>query len=722
MRFVHLTMTGFAGVASTAQIDLDANVIVLLAQNGFGKSTICDAVAWALTGRHPRGADPRSKYGSGETHVALVLRDSDGIEWSVRRIVANPAEANPRKLATSVVLEGSDQRVRGEEAEAWLVRHLLPLADGAHKESIAQALIDGYYLQQESLRDFLTSRSDDERFAALSQMVGAGTLSDLVRTVESAKNSWSRAITNSEQELASLESALRGAEMEHSAFLQEVSSAEDVLESDLAAWWQKAQQLVGEDVADHEPHPSPSEAEGLVRRLRQQLNRNDEARDALLTSVEQLETLSVARRVQPSSPSDSELLRAQENVAGTEQHLAEVSALVTSVERSIQRARSERQELASMAALALRHVGDVCPTCGQSVDSHELTARLEGMVTRASEHGAADELASALATRNEAEARVREAQVALQSLIEAESEYQRWATNERDRSERLSSVERRLADALQLRDVPETIEEKLQLVRAAVARLERASVEARDRLVEYDRFQSGLRLPQLRVSLEAARQAVEIARRDYEAARRDIELRRFTHQQADSLVRAFKVDSEEFLNQRLRQIQPVLDQLYSAIDPHPTLRTVRLETRNTYGKNRLTATLTDTVGEVTVSDPGTLLSTSQANAVAVSLFLAFNLGLTPTRLTSVVLDDPLQNLDDVHLLGLVDLLRRLLPHRQVVVTTHDPSFAALLTRKMRPVRPEDRLHLVRIAKWDRRGPELGMEVVLSDPSPMKLVQ
>ena len=168
-------------------------------------------------------------------------------------------------------------------------------------------------------------------------------------------------------------------------------------------------------------------------------------------------------------------------------------------------------------------------------------------------------------------------------------------------------------------------------------------------------------------------------------------------------------------------MQPVLEQLYAAIDPHPTLQRLQLETRNWYGKNRLSAILTDATSDVRVDDPGRSLSTSQANALAVTLFLGFNLGLSPTRVEAVVLDDPLQNLDNVHLLGLVDLLRRIQPHRQVVITTHDAGFAGLLCRKMRPLQPSDRLTLVRIEKWDREGPRLVQETPTRDLRPMKLV-
>jgi DNA repair exonuclease SbcCD ATPase subunit len=114
MRFSRVAITGFGGVHDQAELDLDAHVVLLVGANGFGKSTVCDAIAWALTGLHPRGSDPRSLYSrSGETQVALTIRESSGSEWTVRRIVSNPAEERAARLVTSVVLSTEDGRIRG---------------------------------------------------------------------------------------------------------------------------------------------------------------------------------------------------------------------------------------------------------------------------------------------------------------------------------------------------------------------------------------------------------------------------------------------------------------------------------------------------------------------------------------------------------------------------------------------------------------------------------
>lgn len=100
-----------------------------------------------------------------------------------------------------------------------------------------------------------------------------------------------------------------------------------------------------------------------------------------------------------------------------------------------------------------------------------------------------------------------------------------------------------------------------------------------------------------------------------------------------------------------------------------------------------------------------ILSSSQLNSFAVSLFLALNLGLPSLGLSLVMLDDPLQSLDSINLLGLFDVLRRFAEHRQLVVSTHETRLLGLLQRKLRPIHPNERLMTLYFDTWTRDGPD-----------------
>ncbi len=116
-----------------------------------------------------------------------------------------------------------------------------------------------------------------------------------------------------------------------------------------------------------------------------------------------------------------------------------------------------------------------------------------------------------------------------------------------------------------------------------------------------------------------------------------------------------------------------------------------------------------------------MLSSSQLNVLAVSTFLSLNLAIESLPLQVVALDDPLQSLDTVNLLGLADLLRRVKASRQVIVSTHDERLAALLARKLRPVATGERTLLIRLQAWSREGPIVEQKAIPPDVAPLRLL-
>ena len=85
-----------------------------------------------------------------------------------------------------------------------------------------------------------------------------------------------------------------------------------------------------------------------------------------------------------------------------------------------------------------------------------------------------------------------------------------------------------------------------------------------------------------------------------------------------------------------------------------------------------------------------------------------------------ILDDPLQSLDDLNLLGLIDLLKRMRERRQLMVSTHDSRFASLLERKLRPVSESQRTILVQLSGWSSEGPIASQRDVEGDMIPIRI--
>jgi DNA repair protein SbcC/Rad50 len=102
--------------------------------------------------------------------------------------------------------------------------------------------------------------------------------------------------------------------------------------------------------------------------------------------------------------------------------------------------------------------------------------------------------------------------------------------------------------------------------------------------------------------------------------------------------------------------------------------------------------------------PGAMLSAGNLNTAALTLFVALHLTV-PAQLPWLILDDPVQSMDDVHITHFAALLRTLSKEhgRQVMVAVHDRQLFEYLKLELSPAYPDDSLlslELVRDARRD----------------------
>lgn len=97
--------------------------------------------------------------------------------------------------------------------------------------------------------------------------------------------------------------------------------------------------------------------------------------------------------------------------------------------------------------------------------------------------------------------------------------------------------------------------------------------------------------------------------------------------------------------------------------------------------------------------PGAMLSQGNLNTAALTLFLALNLSV-PVRQPWLILDDPVQSMDDVHIAQFAALLRTLAKGigRQVVIAVHERALFDYLTLELSPAYPGDSLITVEVAR------------------------
>jgi DNA repair exonuclease SbcCD ATPase subunit len=143
------------------------------------------------------------------------------------------------------------------------------------------------------------------------------------------------------------------------------------------------------------------------------------------------------------------------------------------------------------------------------------------------------------------------------------------------------------------------------------------------------------------------------------------------HEIAEALVETSRMEAESAGTLHLAAIQKCVNDLY----PHRHLNEVEIDFAE---------------GELLVTDrwltkgvrPQDYSSTGQANVLALSVFLGLAVRQTFSSARFLLLDEPVQNLDDLHFLAFLTLLKRVALSRQVIISTADSNITEILRRQL----------------------------------------
>ncbi|MCO4099889.1 MAG: hypothetical protein HEQ38_10900 [Gemmatimonas sp.] len=98
-------------------------------------------------------------------------------------------------------------------------------------------------------------------------------------------------------------------------------------------------------------------------------------------------------------------------------------------------------------------------------------------------------------------------------------------------------------------------------------------------------------------------------------------------------------------------------------------------------------------------NPRAMLSAGNLNTAALTLFLALHLSVQPL-LPWLLIDDPVQSMDEVHIAQFAALLRTLAKEqkRQVIIAVHERALFDYLALELSPAFPEDRLITIELGR------------------------
>lgn len=151
------------------------------------------------------------------------------------------------------------------------------------------------------------------------------------------------------------------------------------------------------------------------------------------------------------------------------------------------------------------------------------------------------------------------------------------------------------------------------------------------------------------------------------------------------LVETTKRSIPEILEAHIKKNLDVslFNSIYGSLNPHRRFKNIDFEVKTSHGKVGINFKASH--GKI-VGTPEYMFSSAQLNTFGVSMFLSMALRQNWLDFDSVLLDDPIQNLDDINVLSFIDLMRSLLDrkdNKQVIISTHDERFYNLLIKKFK---------------------------------------
>lgn len=704
MRLHSIAVSGFRGFGKAYEFDLSADVILVAGPNGAGKTSLFDAVLWGATGSVDRlgpDSDLVSRYSEfGDARVELSLQADDG---ELIKITRRHAEQ------TTLTLEIEGDRLSGAAAEARLLETLWADASAAAKpfESLARSVTKAVYLQQDQVRSFIEAEDEQSRFDIVGEIVGAGRVGELVRQLEGSRKAWTTATNRLREEVTPL--ARRRAELRSEL---DALQGSDHVAIDLDEAWAEWLGRVGSLLSSSGEMSAGSSRARIADRLLDELRTRQ--RSAEQRAVRLRELLDLIGQEPPAAAdldgSRDRLLAATASVTELTQNLETAEREAAEARRLQVEASEERSSLAALAQLALRHLGEHCPVCTQDYDLDSTREHLQALID-----GAADPVAqpetdvdSVARLLSEAEQAQAQAQARVRQLEAAEQARSRWLDSVQRVAGELAMTGSASELATNTREVLDDLATLIAEMTAVRQRGEALSVELGKRDQSARIAELTAQLPEVESELEA--QSKVVALRDEASA------------DAKTLHEALRSLSESLVATELERIEPLVQRIYASVDPHPSFRAIRFLTQTRRGRGHLWTSVEDPVMNLSVSDPALVLSSSQLNVLAVVTFLALNLSVPTLPLQVAAFDDPLQSLDNVNLLGLADLLRRVRRDRQVMISTHDDRLAGLLERKLRPVEPGQRTCVIHMDGWSRGGPVVSQREVQTDAVGLRLLR
>lgn len=643
MRLAYIQVRGFRGFRGHTRVDIPAGFAIIVGPNGTGKSTVCDALEFALTGTI-RGSSEHSEKGESirdylwwrgtkpaeDNYVEIGLADAEGKVVTVRRSATELTIAPTGRLEELLVTPGPALET--------------PLAQ------VCRTTI----LRDEEITRLSVDLRETERFEFVRAALGTadfGAADDSARRVGDVLK-------------RQREAATREYELQRDRFAQLTTRLSQVrAQAARATGLPEAEATLRKSVQE----PTADIAD-LLAKSQQLVAAQRQRGDGLRRGYARLGELAARLRQLDTPQHRAAIEDLQSKLRAAEAATVAAEAERGRLEKELNEAQSQSPRNLSLAQvvehgrrLGLEH-GE-CPLCGSAQTLSHFNEHIQTLRVRLD---AADAGLASL-SRSSADAAQRALQAA--RLVE----------------QLRTDIEREEGADVSVRAEIASVGRELQPLEFSLAGELVGSMNELGLLIET--LQSGITemegaLAVLAAS-EAAAQILDLEREAAAARQRMTEAERLLSEvgRAQSQVRdasqTIRRLQGEMVDEQLAALSPLLVELYERLRPHVDWLKVRYNLR---GDVRRMLSLEVGAG----LNPNFVFSSGQRRAAGLAFLIAIFLSRSWCKLKTLVLDDPVQHIDDYRALHLTEVLaavRR--TGQQIVCTVEDRALAELLARRLR---------------------------------------
>jgi chromosome segregation protein len=627
LSYVHLH--GFRGYRKPVRLQFADSFTIVDGRNGVGKSTIFDAVEFALTGTISKYLDAKADGESVADYLWWAGPEGQDQDISNHFVEVGFSDGEAQFAIRRTPLDPKDFDVRAK------AEHLFQ-ADAAPREAIAQ-LCNSTIIRDEHIARLSLDLKEGERFTLLRDAIGAVDAEDWIKRAH-AIHSAAAARTKTAQ-----------AEVEAASIAQ----ANATRQLDQARASLPALDVVGQASARLQRKLGTSSSGSELSDLAH------ERLAAIALEIEDLRSLIADYDFFESARRDFSGAEERASEASVAAKLAQlrdddaVNALSASTEAT--ELSTQARQLENLVELG-RQLGlrdGHCPLCASGISHDEFGHGLDQALSIAK--GLDAKAVEQAQKERERDAALREAQTAELAFLKAKAERDQLAISIKDFETRLvnASLENSTATEIEARLMNVVTEQ--QSIASDLRVFNTLSIDRVITRVIGEQSAAVERVRSAEVRLGRARAAETRAKSIYDAVRRA---------------------AAETLQFRLDRVIPLMSELYKRLRPHPIWGDIEYSVRGDV-KRFLTLKVD---GEV---NPQFVFSSGQRRATGLAFLLSVNLSIAWSKWQSILLDDPVQHVDDFRTVHLAEVLAQLCASgRQVVCAVEDSALADLMCRRL----------------------------------------